>query len=124
MPEQAQGASLLPLLAAPDNPSAMGWNRRAVFTERKNPPFEETEGTPDAYAVIADGWKLIWNEVVRDDRPELELFDHVNDPLNLVAHKVAPALAAANTVVLKPAHATPLTAPRLARILEHAGLPT
>ena len=84
VPEEAQGASLLPLMVSPGEPETMGWNRRAVFTERKNPPFEETEGTPDAYAVIADGWKLIWNEVVRDDRPELELFDHVNDPLNLV----------------------------------------
>jgi acyl-CoA reductase-like NAD-dependent aldehyde dehydrogenase len=46
-----------------------------------------------------------------------------NFPLNLVAHKVAPALAAANTVVLKPAHATPLTAVRLGQILEEAGLP-
>ncbi len=83
VPESAQGASLLPLLASPGDPAAMGWNRRAVFTERKNPPGEETEGTADSFAVIAEGWKLIWNEVVRDDRPELELFDHVNDPLNL-----------------------------------------
>jgi arylsulfatase A-like enzyme len=83
VPESAQGMSLLPLLASPDDPSAMGWDRRAVFTERKNPPGEETEGTADSFAVIADGWKLIWNVVVRDDRPELELFDHVNDPLNI-----------------------------------------
>jgi acyl-CoA reductase-like NAD-dependent aldehyde dehydrogenase len=46
-----------------------------------------------------------------------------NFPLNLVAHKLAPALAAANTVVLKPAHATPLTAIRLGTLLERAGLP-
>jgi acyl-CoA reductase-like NAD-dependent aldehyde dehydrogenase len=46
-----------------------------------------------------------------------------NFPLNLVAHKVAPALAAANTVVLKPAEETPLTAVRLAEILAEAGLP-
>ncbi|MDQ7828009.1 MAG: aldehyde dehydrogenase family protein [Armatimonadota bacterium] len=46
-----------------------------------------------------------------------------NFPLNLVAHKVAPALAAGNTVVLKPAGATPLTAVRLCRVLEEAGLP-
>ncbi len=83
VPASAQGASLLPVLASPDDPSTMGWNRRAVFTERKNSPGEETEGTADSFAVIADGWKLIWNVVVRDDRPELELFDHVNDPLNL-----------------------------------------
>jgi acyl-CoA reductase-like NAD-dependent aldehyde dehydrogenase len=46
-----------------------------------------------------------------------------NFPLNLVAHKVGPALAAGNTVVLKPASTTPLTAIRLGEILEEAGLP-
>lgn len=46
-----------------------------------------------------------------------------NFPLNLVAHKVGPALAAGNTIVLKPASATPLTAIRLAEVLEEAGLP-
>ncbi len=46
-----------------------------------------------------------------------------NFPLNLVAHKVAPALAAGNTVVLKPATTTPLTAVKLAEILAEAGLP-
>lgn len=47
-----------------------------------------------------------------------------NFPLNLVAHKVGPALAAGNTVVLKPASATPLTAVRLAEVLKEAGLPS
>lgn len=46
-----------------------------------------------------------------------------NFPLNLVGHKVAPALAAGNTVVLKPATTTPLTAVRLGEILAEAGLP-
>lgn len=46
-----------------------------------------------------------------------------NFPLNLVAHKVAPALAAGNTVVLKPASWTPLTAVLLCEVLEEAGLP-
>lgn len=46
-----------------------------------------------------------------------------NFPLNLVAHKVAPALAAGNTVVLKPATSTPLTAVELCRILSEAGVP-
>lgn len=46
-----------------------------------------------------------------------------NFPLNLVAHKVAPALAAANPVVLKPAHQTPLTAFALTEIIAEAGLP-
>ncbi len=46
-----------------------------------------------------------------------------NFPLNLVAHKVAPALAAGNTVVLKPAEETPLTAVAMAACLSEAGLP-
>lgn len=46
-----------------------------------------------------------------------------NFPLNLVAHKVAPALAAGNTLVLKPASTTPLTAVLLCQVLQEAGLP-
>ena len=46
-----------------------------------------------------------------------------NFPLNLVAHKLAPALAAGCPVVLKPAPATPLTALLLAEISAQAGLP-
>ena len=46
-----------------------------------------------------------------------------NFPLNLVAHKVGPALAAGCTLVLKPASTTPLTAIRLGEILMEAGLP-
>jgi succinate-semialdehyde dehydrogenase/glutarate-semialdehyde dehydrogenase len=46
-----------------------------------------------------------------------------NSPLNTVAHKVAPALAAGNGVVLKPASYTPVTAVVLCEILSDAGLP-
>ena len=46
-----------------------------------------------------------------------------NDPLNLVAHKMGPALVAGNGIVLKPAEATPLTALALAQILLDAGVP-
>jgi acyl-CoA reductase-like NAD-dependent aldehyde dehydrogenase len=46
-----------------------------------------------------------------------------NFPLNLVAHKVAPALASGNTIVLKPATTTPLAAVKLCQILMEAGLP-
>ena len=46
-----------------------------------------------------------------------------NFPLNLVCHKVAPALAAGCAVVLKPADRTPLTALLLAGLFEQAGLP-
>jgi len=46
-----------------------------------------------------------------------------NFPILLAAWKVAPALAAGNTIVLKPAEQTPLSALRLAQIAEEAGLP-
>jgi len=46
-----------------------------------------------------------------------------NHPLNMVAHKIAPAIATNNCVVCKPTELTPLTAITLADILYDAGLP-
>jgi acyl-CoA reductase-like NAD-dependent aldehyde dehydrogenase len=46
-----------------------------------------------------------------------------NFPLNLVAHKIAPAMAVGTSFVLKPASATPLTALKLAQIILEAGYP-
>ncbi len=46
-----------------------------------------------------------------------------NFPLNLVAHKLGPAIAAGNSIVLKPAGQTPISALKLAEILVEAGLP-
>jgi succinate-semialdehyde dehydrogenase/glutarate-semialdehyde dehydrogenase len=46
-----------------------------------------------------------------------------NSPLNMVAHKVAPAIASGNTVVIKPAQVTPFSAASLFEILLEAGIP-
>jgi len=46
-----------------------------------------------------------------------------NNPLNLTAHKLGPAIAAGNTVVLKPAEVTPITVMKLLDIMKEAGLP-
>jgi len=46
-----------------------------------------------------------------------------NFPLNLVAHKVAPALAVGNPIVLKPAPQTPLTSLLLGEVISKLGLP-
>ncbi|MFQ3543415.1 aldehyde dehydrogenase family protein [Halobacillus rhizosphaerae] len=46
-----------------------------------------------------------------------------NFPVNLVAHKIAPAIAAGNAVVLKPASKTPISSIKLAELFEEAGLP-
>ncbi len=46
-----------------------------------------------------------------------------NDPLNLVAHKLGPAIAGGNAVLLKPSELTPLSAIHLVKALREAGLP-
>ncbi len=46
-----------------------------------------------------------------------------NDPLNMVAHKIGPAIAAGNAVVLKPTYLTPLCALKVGELLLEAGLP-
>ncbi|MDQ0201234.1 aldehyde dehydrogenase family protein [Neobacillus ginsengisoli] len=46
-----------------------------------------------------------------------------NFPMNLVAHKVGPAIASGNTIVLKPASQTPLSALYIAELFKEAGLP-
>lgn len=46
-----------------------------------------------------------------------------NDPLNLVAHKLGPAIASGNATILKPAEQAPLSALMLVRMLLEAGLP-
>ena len=47
-----------------------------------------------------------------------------NFPLNLVCHKVGPAIAAGNSVIVKPATDTPLSALKLTEVLLEAGLPS
>lgn len=47
-----------------------------------------------------------------------------NDPLNLVAHKIGPALAAGNAIIVKPTSLTPFSAIYLGKALMEAGLPS
>ncbi len=47
-----------------------------------------------------------------------------NDPLNLAAHKLGPALAAGNAVILKPSQQAPLSALKLVEVLIESGLPS
>lgn len=46
-----------------------------------------------------------------------------NDPLNLVAHKLGPAIAGGNAVILKPSELAPLSAIKLVEVLSESGLP-
>lgn len=60
---------------------------------------------------------------LREPLPLVAAITPFNHPLNQVAHKLAPAIAAGTKVILKPSEKTPLTAIRLTEILYEAGLP-
>jgi aldehyde dehydrogenase (NAD+) len=70
-----------------------------------------------------------WAQLLDQEFPEYEPYGVVgqiipwNFPLLMLAWKIAPALATGNTVVLKPAEFTPLTALALAELCQEAGLP-
>lgn len=65
--------------------------------------------------------RMAWT--IRTPRGVVGAITSFNSPLNMVAHKVAPALAAGNTVVFKPPAATPFSATRLFELMLEAGLP-
>ena len=71
----------------------------------------------------AAGMKNRLGFTVRVPRGVICCITPFNSPLNTVAHKVAPALAGGNAVVLKPSNLTPLTAVALCEVLLEAGLP-
>jgi acyl-CoA reductase-like NAD-dependent aldehyde dehydrogenase len=75
-------------------------------------PLDVTEATAS--------YRGSWQRVPRGPVLAITPF---NFPLNLVAHKVAPALACGAPVVLKPAPQTPLTALKLAEIVRDSGAP-
>src|SRR5271163_3901946 len=64
-----------------------------------------------------------WGIVRRFPLGPIAAITPFNFPINLVAHKLAPAIAAGCTIILKPAPQTPLTALRLAQMIEDAGWP-
>jgi acyl-CoA reductase-like NAD-dependent aldehyde dehydrogenase len=90
---------------------------RWAAEESKRTAGEIIEMDAEASGEHRFGW------TIREPRGVIAAISPFNFPLNLAAHKVAPALAAANVVVLKPASQTPLTALRLAELLVEAGLP-
>ncbi len=76
----------------------------------------------DAYALPAGNDRRFLFSV-RDPMGVVVAISPFNFPLNLLAHKVAPALAAGDPVVAKPTSAAPFTALRLAEHAQAAGLP-
>ena len=86
---------------------------------------EETTRIPGEYLSL--DWQQFtsgrWGIVRRFPIGPIAGITPFNFPLNLVAHKVAPAIAAGCPIILKPAPQTPLTAFLLAEAVEQAGLP-
>lgn len=101
--------------------------------------IEEVKRTIQTYKFAAEEAKRIHGEIlpldaapggekrvaytVREPIGVIGAITPFNFPMNLVAHKVGPAIAAGNTIVLKPASQTPLSAFFLAELLQEAGLP-
>ncbi|HUG44146.1 MAG TPA: sulfatase [Acidobacteriota bacterium] len=95
VPDSLQGQSLLPLLSAAargmegsalrEEAARLGWEPRPAIAEkaktiegRISPPPNHTESV----AIILDGWKLIHNTEREEGHPEVELYNHLEDPLN------------------------------------------
>jgi len=99
----------------------------------------EINRTIQTYELSAEAAKNLYGEVIPMDavprgenhtayvtRQPLGVVSAItpfNFPSNLVAHKVGPAIAAGNTIVLKPAEKTPLSSLFLAEVFLEAGLP-
>lgn len=64
-----------------------------------------------------------WAVTMREPVGVVAAITPSNSPLNLVAHKVGPAIAAGNAVILKPPQATPICSLLLERYFRRAGLP-
>jgi acyl-CoA reductase-like NAD-dependent aldehyde dehydrogenase len=75
-------------------------------------PFEAYEGSENRSGYFK-----------RDPLGIIAAITPFNDPLNLVAHKLGPAIAGGNAVILKPSELTPFSALKLVEVLREAGLP-
>ncbi|ACV57856.1 NAD-dependent succinate-semialdehyde dehydrogenase [Alicyclobacillus acidocaldarius] len=95
----------------------------------------EVVGSADYFLWYAEEAKRVYGETIPSSFPNKRILVHRqpvgvvaaitpwNFPVNMVARKIAPALAAGCTVVLKPAEATPLSAIRLFGLIHEAGFP-
>lgn len=85
--------------------------------------INEMEATLDAYDDFKFEEDVDNAKVVKEGSGVVACITPWNYPLNQIQRKVTPALLAGNTVVVKPASETPLTAYIYAEIIEAAGLP-
>jgi acyl-CoA reductase-like NAD-dependent aldehyde dehydrogenase len=104
---------------------------KAARTEVERSVFTFTIAAEESTRIYGEYLPLDWQEytvgrwgiVKRFPLGPIAGITPFNFPLNLVAHKVAPAIAAGCTMVIKPAPQTPLTALLLAEVVQEAGWP-
>ncbi|MGH9497766.1 MAG: aldehyde dehydrogenase family protein [Terriglobales bacterium] len=104
---------------------------KAARTEVERSIFTFTVAAEESTRIYGEYLPLDWQEftvgrwgiVKRFPLGPIAGITPFNFPLNLVAHKVAPAIAAGCTLVIKPAPQTPLTALLLADVVQQAGWP-
>jgi acyl-CoA reductase-like NAD-dependent aldehyde dehydrogenase len=104
---------------------------KAARTEVERSIFTFTVAAEESTRIYGEYLPLDWQEftvgrwgiVKRFPLGPIAGITPFNFPLNLVAHKVAPAIAAGCTIVIKPAPQTPLTALLLAEVVQQAGWP-
>lgn len=110
-----------------------------IITSEMGKPIKEARAEVDFAAGLlrfaAENARRLQGEIIPGEREgEKILIDRVphgvvgaiaawNFPLALCARKIAPALAAGNTIVLKPADGTPLSGLALAELVQEAGIP-
>lgn len=110
-----------------------------IMTSEQGKPLAEARGEVDYAASFVEFYaeeaKRIYGETIPSDRPDARILvtrqpvgvvaaiTPWNFPAAMITRKVAPALAAGCTVVVKPAPETPLTALALAELAERAGVP-
>ncbi|MBM3665040.1 MAG: aldehyde dehydrogenase family protein, partial [Actinobacteria bacterium] len=119
--------SLAPLLAAEAGKpitQARGEVSRCVDTLRFSGAVARTLAGEVVPMDAADSGADLVGMTIREPVGVIAAITPFNFPLNLVAHKLGPAVAVGAPVVLKPAGRTPLSALALAAILREAGLPT
>ncbi|MBO8162592.1 MAG: NAD-dependent succinate-semialdehyde dehydrogenase [Brevibacillus sp.] len=111
----------------------------AIISAEMGKPLREAKGevlgAADNFLWYAEEAKRVYGEtipsslankrimVIRQPVGVVGAITPWNFPVNMVARKIAPALAAGCTVVLKPAESTPLSAIRLFELIEKAGFP-
>ncbi|MHA7965308.1 aldehyde dehydrogenase family protein [Paenibacillus sp. CAU 1782] len=120
---QEELAAVVALEAAKPIKAARGEIARTIETYRFSAEAAKAITGEQVAMDAAEGGQNVIGFTIREPIGVVTAITPFNFPFNLVAHKVGPALAAGNTIVVKPAEQTPLSALLLGELFREAGLP-